>query len=409
MKHLSDAEKWKLLSREDLNQAASVLGAESEEKAADIAEELGLAYMAEVISKLGSDSAAELLRNLPEDFRAQILRSISSERRASLQEILSYPAGSAGALMSKEFLAVPEEYTLAETLRYLQSISAERRGKVSYIYVVDKNRRLLGVIQIRDLVFYPHEKFVRDVMRSPIVQVETEMSQMDVSKLLARHRYLGLPVVDTAQKLVGVVSADSVLQAIEEETTDDIAKIVGTSAEELKTRSVFKIFRLRLPWLLVSIASGLVCAYISGVFQNNFQTIAALFLFVPVVLGLSESTGVQGATMVMRNLATGHVDLKDMWPLFFRELSVGILIGMVCGSIVGLTAFVWQGSEPLGRALAISMTSAICISALIGLSLPLIFRKMKMDPAIASGPIVLAICDLQTLLVYFGLSSRILS
>ena len=365
--------------------------------------------MVEVVSQLDSNAAADLLQNLPVDFREKIIAALSEEKARNLREILSHAAGTAGAIMSKEYLFIREDATIQQAIRYLQSTSRENRGKISYIYVVDKNDRLIGVMQIRDLIFHLPDRPVKEVMISPVVQVETGMSQMTVAKLLKRHRYLGLPVVDAAQKLVGVISADNVLQAIEEETSDDIAKIIGTSAEEIKTRSILTIMRLRLPWLLVSIASGLLCAFISGVFQNNLQTIAVLFLFVPVVLGLSESTGVQGATIVVRNIALGHVSFKDLGSLFFRELVVGVFIGFICGAIVGSVASFWQTNKLLGVALAASMTLAIIISGLIGLVLPLLFRKIKIDPAMASGPLVLAICDLQTLVVYFSVSSAILS
>ncbi len=310
--------------------------------------------------------------------------------------------------MQTEYFCIPIECTIEEATRYLQSLPRDGKVKVSYIYVVDKNHRLEGVIQVRDLVFYPPDKRVKEILRGPIVQVETGMSQLDVARVLQRHRYLGLPVVDKAQKLVGVIGADSVLQVFQEEAEADIAKIVGTSAEEIKSRSARKILRLRLPWMLVNLTGGLFCAFILGFFQNSLETVAALFLFIPVVLGLSESTGVQGATIVVRNLAFGTVNLKDLGAFFFREVLVGVAIGLVCGFLVGGTAVLWQGSPRLGLAIAASMTVAIVISALIGLALPLVFRRFKIDPAIASGPLVLAICDLQTLSVYFSLSGIIL-
>jgi magnesium transporter len=409
MKRLSDAERWKLLANYDANQAASDLGEKAPEQAAEIAEDLGVSYMVEVVSRLGSDAAADMLRGLPVDFREKILTDLSVDRARDIREVLSYPEGTAGAIMAKECLAVPDNATIGEATVYLQTLPRERKGKVSYIYVVDASRRLIGVIQVRDLIFHSPDTPVREVLASPVVQVETGMSQMDVAKLLKRHRYLGLPVVDAAQKLVGVISADSALEAMEEEAEDDIAKIIGTSVEEIKTRSVPIILRARLPWLLVSIASGLLCALISGFFQNNLTAIAVLFLFVPVVLGLSESTGVQGATIVVRNLALGHVSFKDLGSLFFREVAVGVLIGLVCGGIVGSAAYFWKGDDRLGVALASSMILTIFISGIIGLVLPILFRKLKFDPAFASGPLVLAICDIQTLLIYFSLSSRILA
>ena len=311
--------------------------------------------------------------------------------------------------MAKEFLAVPIDATIKEATEYLQAIPQDRKGKVSYIYVVDKNNRLLGVIQVRDLIFYPPSKPVEQILKSPVVQVETGMLQLDVAKLLQRHHYLGLPVVDAAQKLVGVISADSALQVFEKEASEDIARLVGTGAEEVRTRSIPRIMRLRLPWLFVSIVSGLACAVVLDLFKNNMQTVTALFLFIPVVLGLSESTGVQGATIVVRNVALKFDGFKDLRILFIKEVVVGILIGIICGVIVGATASFWRGDRLLGVALAASMTLSIIISALIGLILPFLFKRLKIDPAMASGPLVLAICDIQTLCVYFGVSSAILA
>jgi magnesium transporter len=265
------------------------------------------------------------------------------------------------------------------------------------------------VIQVRDLVFYPPATQVSAILRSPVVQVETGMSGLDVAKLLQRHRYLGLPVVDGKQRLAGVISADRVLKIFEEEAEDDLAKIVGTDAEEIRTHSVFRILQLRAPWLSVNILSGLLCAAISGVFQRDPATAAALFIFVPMVLGLSESIGVQGATIVVRNIALGNVAWKDLGALFLREVAVGVSLGCVCGVIVGSVAGLWQGHTRLGLAIGSSMGLAIFLSALIGLMLPSLFRRLKIDPAMASGPLVLAVCDLQTLFVYFNLSGAILS
>ncbi len=401
-------ENWKDLVSVDINQAASEFGELPEETAIDFIDKLGVQYFVDLVSKLGSDVAVELLRNLPEEYKDKILSRLPSQQVLNITAIFSYPEGTAGSLMAKEYLSIPIDSTIKEAIHYLQSLTRHIKGKVSYIYVVDKNTRLEGVIQVRDLIFYEPSKLVKEILKSPVVQVEAGMSQIAVAKLLQRHHYLGLPVVDESQRLVGVVSADNVLKVLEDEAQDDIAKIVGIAPEEIKTSSIKRIVSLRLPWLFVNILSGLICAYISGLFQNSLQSVVTLFLFVPIVLGLSESIGVQGATIVVRNIALGDSTFKDLSEIFFREIFVGVLIGIVCGGFVGTVASLWHGSELLGVALASSMASAIIISALIGLLMPMFFAKIKIDPAMASGPLVLAICDIQTLIVYFNLSSFIL-
>ena len=408
MKHLTDLEKWKLLAQSNVNQAAVEFGDQSAEEAKRSAERLGIAYLVNVISHLGTDAGSDLLRSLPPDLQEEILSNTDSARASSLKKILAYPPGTAGALMATEFLSIPIDATIGQVTDYLRALSQHKRGKISYIYVVDANDRLEGVIQIRDLVFHSPDTSVRKILKSPVIQVETGMSQMDVARLLQRHRYLGLPVVDAAQKLVGVISADNAMQIFEDEAADDIAKIVGSSAEEIRAHSAKKILRLRLPWLSFNILGGLLCAFISGAFQNDIQTTAALFLFVPLVLGLSESTGVQGATIMVRNLAMGDSGFRKLNALFVSEALAGVFIGVICGAVVGVVASFWQGNSRIGGALAASMSLAIILSALIGLFLPLLFKKLKIDPAVASGPLVLAICDIQTLLVYFNLSGHIL-
>jgi magnesium transporter len=405
MKHATNAEKWKDLVESDVNQGATVFSEQPFEEASKIAGIFGVPYFVNIVSKVRTDTAAGVLRNLPETFREEVIEGLVPEKINDIREILSYKVGTAGALMAKEYLSIPLDMTIGQTIQYLRDISQEKKGKVSYIYVVDKNDRLLGVIQVRDLVFHAPDQPIKEILKGPVVQVETGMSQLDVAKLLERHRYLGLPVVNEAQKLVGIISTDNVMRVFEQEAVEDLARVIGTSAEEIQAHSVAKILRLRLPWLLISIISGLACAFISGLFENSFQTIALLFLFVPIVLGLSESTGVQGATIVVRNMAIGDASFSRLGALFFREAWAGVFIGSICGTIVGAVAYLWKANPMLGLALASSMSLTIIVSALIGLVLPVIFKSLKIDPAMASGPFVLAVCDVQTLLIYFNLSS----
>jgi len=402
-------EQWKALASADLNQAASEFAQLSSEDVLAFSRILGTAYLVNVASQLETDAAVEFIRNLPEPGITQILEQLSEERASALRELLSYSPGTAGALMAKEYLSVPVTASLGEAIHYLQGLPQHKKGRVSYIYVVDENRRLEGVIQIRDMLFHPAEMAVRSILKKPVVQVETGMTQVDVARLLQRHRYLALPVVDVKQRLVGVISADSAMRAVESEAVDDIAKLIGTGAEEIRTHSIRKIMRLRLPWLFVNLASGLLCAVISGYFHKNMAAVAVLFFFVPVVLGLSESVGVQGATLIVRNLALGPFTFSGLKALVWRETLVGILIGLICGLVVGFVGAVWLGNFWVGVALGASMIFAIIVSAVIGLILPLIFRRLKFDPALASGPFVLAVCDIQTLIAYFTLSSVILS
>jgi len=403
-----DIRKWRVLVKVDIKQAASEFGELTRETAERFVETLGIDYLIRVVSQLGSDAAAEFLQPLSPETRNLILNGLSPEKAADLREILSYPAGTVGALMAKEFFSIPADFTIREATAYLQSLPQERKGAISYIYAVDKNRRLEGILQMRDLLLHKPDTKIEKILRSPVLQVETGMPQLYAAQILQKHHYLGIPVVDREQRLVGVVRADNVIKVFQKEADDDIARLIGTSPDEMKTTSVRRIIAARLPWFFVSIASGLICAAISGLFRDSIGAIVTLFLFVPIVLGLSESTGVQAATIMVRNIVLGKTAFKNLWLFLLREAAVGIAIGIVCGLVVGMLASLWHESAILGVALASSMAVAIMLSALIGLLMPLIFKECRVDPTLATGPFVLAICDIQTLFVYFTLSIAIM-
>jgi len=399
MEKLTDSQKWQLLEE---NRKTG--------EAENVSDQLGAAYMVDVVAQLASDAAAELLRSLPEDFGAQVLAGLSEDRKRDLQEILSYPHDTAGSIMAKECLSIPCGMTVAEAVRHLQSIPKDKKSKVLYIYVLDSAGRLEGVIQTRDLIFNTPETLIAAVTRKPVVSVAANTPQNEVVRILREGRYLALPVTTEDGRLTGLISADKLLKFVEQQADRDIAKMVGTDAEEMSAdSSIGRIMQLRLPWLMVSLVSGLFCAFISDIFHHKMQTVAMLLLFVPVVLGLSESTGIQGATIVVRNLARGKLSLANMGALFFREVIVGVLVGLVCGVLVGLVTSFWQGSWIVGLAMACSLILVIIISAGIGLLLPVLFKAIKVDPAFASGPLVLAICDIQTLFIYFNLANFILT
>lgn len=314
-----------------------------------------------------------------------------------------------GAIMKNEFMAVPDHFTIEETIGHFRTASLEKVSKPSYIYVVDPNEHLVGVVQMRDLLSHAPHVRVSDIMLKNVVKVHTEMDQEEAVRYFIRHRFLALPVVNNDQKLVGIITADEMVDIAELEAEDDIAKIIGTGVDEITTRSIPRIVRLRLPWLTISIASGLTCAFITGWFQHELKSVIALALFIPIVLGLSESTGTQSATIVVRNMALGRATFKDIRWLLQKEMLVGVIVGLICGLFVGAAATIWQENPNLGAALAFSMSASIILSGIVGSFLPFIFRALGFDPALSSGPIVLATCDIITLLIYFKVSGLFLN
>ncbi len=191
-----------------------------------------------------------------------------------------------GAIMKREFLAVPQDSTIEETINRFRSTTLEVVSKPSYIYVVDKDACLIGVIQVRDLLSRPPQTFVKDIMLKDVIKAQVHMDQEEAMRLFIKHKFLALPVVDRTQRLIGIITADEMVDIAELEAEEDIAKLIGTGVDEITTRSIPRIVRLRLPWLAFSILSGLICAFILGTFQYELKSVIALALFIPIVLGL---------------------------------------------------------------------------------------------------------------------------
>lgn len=314
-----------------------------------------------------------------------------------------------GSIMKNEFLAVSDESTIEDTIKHFRTASLEKVSKPSYIYVVDSRSHLVGVVQMRDLLSHQPNVHVRDIMLKNVVKVHAEMDQEEAVRYFIRHRFLALPVVNNEQNLVGIITADEMVDIAELEAEDDIAKIVGTGVDEITTRSIRRIVQLRLPWLVISILSGLTCAFILGWFERDMKSVIALALFIPIVLGLSESVGMQSATIVVRNMALGRAVFKDVRWLLQKEMVVGVIVGLICGMLVGGAASLWQANSNLGATLAVSMSVSIILSGVVGSCLPFLFRFIRIDPALSSGPIVLATCDIITLVIYFKVSGFFLS
>ncbi len=316
--------------------------------------------------------------------------------------------GTVGAIMKKEFLAVSDLSTIEETIKHFRGAPLEKVLKPSYVYVIDSEEHLVGVVQMRDLLSRSPNTYVKDIMLRGVVKVDTETDTREAIRLFVGHKFLALPVIDKSQRLIGIITADDMVDVAGLQADKDIAMIVGTSVDEITSRSIPKIVKLRLPWLAVSILSGLTCAFILGWFEHELKTVIALALFIPVVLGLSESTGMQSATIVVRNMALGKATFKDVNWLLHKEIWVGVIVGLICGLFVGGTATLWQGNPHLGSAVALSISLSVIVSGAVGACLPFLFRSVRIDPALASGPIILATCDIITLLIYFRLSGFLL-
>ena len=280
-----------------------------------------------------------------------------------------------------------------------------------YIYVVNEPGHLVGVVSLRALVIHPPATALREMMVSDVISASVETDQEDVARLAARYNLLAVPVVDDANRLVGIVTIDDVVDVIREEATEDILKMAGADESAYEGLSVFRNFRIRAPWLFATWLGGLAASVLIGQFEAQLQATVALAAFIPIVLGMGGNVGTQTATIIVRGLATGHVSSKVGLQYVLRETGIGVMLGVLYGLLLGCYALVFYsdmtGVLSLAITVAVSILASMASSATVGAATPLVFNRFNIDPAVATGPVVTTTVDILGILVYFLTASLV--
>ena len=374
----------------------------------NVVEELPHAELADLVEEMESDDAADVVQELPEDVAEKVLSDIEPKDLAAVQSLLVHPEDTAGGIMATEVLTVGLDQTVADAREVVRTQGVQLEP-FFFVYVVDKAQKLCGWLSLKELVLKRSQTPVQDAMDPDPVTVPPEMDQEEVAVIFRRYDLLAVPVVDENGVLLGRITVDDVVDVMREEAEEDIARMAGTVEEEFDESSIRKVSLLRLPWILISLFGGLLAG---GVLKHYTGSLGmtALFLvaFVPVITAMGGNAGSQAAITMVRRLALHQVGSRESGSIVFREARVGMLLGIVCGIIVGGTAFVWRGEWFYGVVVGVAMAFAILVAATMGTLVPLIFHRLKVDPAIATGPFVSMTNDVIGLLIYFGLATLML-
>ncbi|AJF07135.1 magnesium transporter [Geoalkalibacter subterraneus] len=392
---------------EDPEISAYVLSELDHSTGAQLLEQIDRETITEVLQEMPYDDAVDIIRNMPDELAEEILNIMQDEDSTEIEQLLSYDEDSAGGIMSTEIFSLREDMSVQEAIEALQR--AEDVEMVFYLYVTDEYNHLVGVLSLRQLLTVPPQTQLKDIMTRDVIRVTTDTDQEEVAHLVARYNILAIPVVDESNKLMGIVTVDDVIDVMREEATEDIFKMAGASEEELLYGfKSFKIARLRLPWLLVNLFGGVITGYLMWMFKATLEQIVALVSFVPVITGMGGNVGGQSATIVVRGFATGRIDMGTLRRVFFKELRVGFIMGTVCGSTIGLVAWFWHHNPYLGLVVGLAMVTAMTVAASMGVLAPTFFKKIGVDPAIASSPFVQTANDITGILIYFGTATMFL-
>lgn len=392
----------------DSEVSAYVLSELDHATGAQLLEQIDKETITEVLQEMPYDDAVDIIRNMPEELAEEVLQSMEVEHSEEIEELLKYDEDTAGGIMATEIFSLREEMTVREAIEAVQG--AEDIEMVFYLYVTDEYNHLVGVLSLRQLLTVPPTARLKDIMIAEVISVRTDIDQEEVAHLVAKYNILAIPVVDEGNKLMGIITVDDVIDVMREEATEDIYKMAGSSDEELLYGyKSFKIARLRLPWLITNLFGGVITGYLMWLFKATLEEVIALISFIPVITGMGGNVGGQSATIVVRGFATGRVDVSTMRRVFLKELRVGIIMGVVCGTTIGLVAFFWHHNPYLGLVVGLAMVTAMSVAASMGVVAPFFFKRVGFDPAIASTPFVQTANDITGILIYFGTATLFLN
>jgi len=367
-----------------------------------ILKDLDSKAISQIVEVLNSDDAADVVGNLPADRAREVIEAVGDQVTEELKKLLTYPEDTAGGIMALEFVAVKASATVRDAIESIR----EKREEVEnlyYIWVTDTYQKLVGLISLKDLVLEPPDRQISEIMNPEVISVNVRADQEEVIHLVRRYDLVNIPVVDDSYRLVGRITYDDIIEAIEDEVNEDISLMAGVIDQEITEASTLKISRARLPWLVAALFGGVFAALVIDQFQSSLEKLIALSFFFPVIMAMGGNTGTQAATVVVRGLATGDIGLVNVGKRLFMEMRVALINGLVCGLILGVIVGLWLKNFGLALIVTIALIAIILLSGLIGSAIPLLLKKMNIDPALASGPFVTTTNDILSLLIYLGL------
>jgi magnesium transporter len=405
---LSLAQQRKLFDMiTDVEQKGILFSELEEDIFQDLIEDIPIEEIVKILESMPADDVADIVGRLPEGRSQDILDKMKKAESEEVEDLLRYDDDTAGGIMVPDFIALKEDVTAGEAIASLQKEHSDVE-MAFYLYVVDEYGKLVGVSSLRQLVVVAPETPLKEFMSTDVFSVQTDMDQEEVARIVARYDILAVPVVDDANRLVGVVTVDDVIDILRKEATEDILKMAGAGEEFVETKSILKSTRIRLPWLFASCIGGIFAFFIIGKFESSILKYAYLAAFIPVIMGMGGNIGTQSSTIVVRGLATGRLNVRDIWSVVLKELSIGVILGLVYGALIGSVAQLRYSMEALAISVALAVISSMSLAALVGSLVPMAFARINIDPAVATGPFVTTAIDIISVFFYFMIATTLL-
>lgn len=361
----------------------------------------------ELLDNLYMDDTVDLLEELPANLVTRILHTVSSDKRDLINQLLKFPENSAGSIMTTEYVSLKKTMTIKETMKHIKEVGIHK--ETIYTCYVLENRRLIGIVSAKDLMTLDDNTFIQDIMETEIISVGTHTDQEETARLFSKYDLLALPVVDLDNRMVGIITVDDAMDVMVDEATEDIS-IMGAVNPSEKTyfeTSVFSHAKNRFLWLLILMLSSTITGTIITQYENAFAAIPLLVSFIPMLMDTGGNCGSQSSTLIIRGLALDEIRFKDIFRVIFKEFRVALLVSLGLALANGLRIFIMYKDLKLAVVIGLSLICTVILSKIIGCILPLLAKKINLDPAIMAAPLITTLVDTCSIIIYFTIATHI--
>ena len=364
----------------------------------------------QVIDELYMDDTVDLIEEMPSNVVKRILKHVPKKERDVINELLKYPEDSAGTIMTTEFIDLKINMTVEDAFEKIRKIGIDNET-IYTCYVLDIKRKILGLVDVKELLLASKDTLIKDIMETNVITVNTLDDKEEVAKKFDKYDFIALPVVDKEERLVGIITVDDAMDVLQDENTEDfeiMAAITPSDDSYFKT-SVFKHAKNRILWLLLLMLSATVTGAILTHYEEAFAAIPLLVAFVPMVMGTSGNCGTQSSTMIIRGIATDEIKLKDYFRAVWKELRVSLIVGIILAIVNGIRIMLQYHDLQIAIVVGMTLLFTVSIAKILGCSLPMLAKKLKLDPAIMAAPIISTILDSCSILIYFKIAVTIMN
>jgi magnesium transporter len=390
--------------------AAEVFSYFSPEQQADIINAVTDKELKFILDELFFDDMIDLIEEMPANIVSKILANSTHEERVLINQFLKYPAHSAGSLMTIEYVELKKNMTVKEALEHIKEIGLNKET-IYTCYVTDYKRKLDGIVSLRNLVVSDPDKSIMDIAFEEVIYVETHDDQETVANIFKKYGFMALPVVDKEHRLTGIITFDDIMDVMEEEATEDFQRMAAMvpSEEPYLDSGIVTLAKQRIPWLMLLMIGATVTGKIITKFEDVLSSVVVLTAFIPMLMDTGGNSGSQSSTLIIRGLATGDVELNDIWKVLWKEFRISLLVGISLATVNFAKNMLFDRvGLMVSLTVSITVASTVMLAKIVGGTLPLIAKKFKLDPAIMAGPLITTIVDALALSVYFGIASALL-